>query len=361
MESNNTTQVDLKKNLSFQEELKRMLPGPAVLAAWAVVAVAFLWFYWSSMHYLVRSWWNQEDYQHGFFVPIFAVYLLWHRRAMIPAGAQGSLWGLPFFILWATMRWVAVYFNYGTLPELSMLPFFAGVAIFVGGWRGLAWSWPAIVFLFFMMPLPGQVQGLASEDLQAVATKISTYVIQTFGIAAVAQGNVIQLSEKPLEVARACSGLRMMMLFFALCIGAAFISRRPLWERLVMIASAAPIAVVSNVARIVITGVLYEIAGRWPSVIDLETSGETIHNWAGYAMMPIGLLLLLGEMSLLSKLMISPVSERPLMAGRVATPAAARAATAAAPAAAAPAAARTPVSAIPTTERLLQRSQRRRR
>jgi exosortase len=227
---------------------------------------------------------------------------------MIPtAGGEGSLWGLAFFAVWAVMRSAAIYFNFGSLPEMSMIPFLAGTALFVGGWQGLLWAWPAIIFLFFMIPLPGAVQGLASEQLQAGATKLSTYVIQTLGIAAISQGNVIQLAERPLEVARACSGLRMMMLFFALCIGAAFIVKRPLWERLVMIASAAPIAVASNVARIVLTAVIYEFATLWPDLIDLDTAAELIHEWAGYMMMPIGLLLLLGEMTLLSKLMIEPV------------------------------------------------------
>jgi exosortase/archaeosortase family protein len=86
---------------------------------------------------------------------------------------------------------------------------------------------------------------------------------------------------------------------------------------LLMIASAAPIAVMANVTRIVITAVAYEIAGRWPSLIDLEASGETIHNWAGYMMMPIGLVLLLIEMTLLSKLLIEPLHDRPLVVGRV--------------------------------------------
>jgi exosortase/archaeosortase family protein len=174
-----------------------------------------------------------------------------------------------------------------------------------------------------------------------------------------------------------------------LCIGAAFLSKRPLWERLLMVASAAPIAVIANVARITMTGVLFEIAGRWPAVIDLETRAETIHDWAGYAMMPIGLLVLLGEMSLLSKLMISPESERLLTTGRAAVgggtrvaaakPAAARAAAipvakpqaavpaaepvakpqAAEPQAAVPAAAKP--AAIPSAGSLLQRSPRRRK
>ncbi len=291
----------------FKEEFKQLLPGPSAQIAWLVLAVVFVLFYWSSIHLLVTSWMHSEDYQHGFVVPIFAVWLLWMRRNMIPEfGGSGVWWAIPFFLVWAMMRWVAAYFNYGSLPELSMLPFFAGVALFVGGWQGLNWAWPSIVFLFFMIPLPGAIQGMASEQLQAIATRLSTYTIQTLGMAAVAEGNVIQLAERPLEVARACSGLRMMMLFFALCIGAAFVVKRPLWERLVMIASAAPIAVASNVVRIVLTAVVYKFAAFWPNMIDLDTAGELIHEWAGYLMMPVGLLLLLLEMTLLSKLLIEP-------------------------------------------------------
>jgi exosortase len=309
-----------KTALSLKEELKRLLPEPKVQLAWLALTGVFLWFYWSTILNLTRAWWHQEDYQHGFVVPIFAVALLWIRRDMIPQrGGRGSLWGLLFFALWAVMRWTAVYFNYGSLPEMSILPFFAGVALFVGGWQGLHWAWPSVLFLFFMIPLPGAVQGLVTEQMQAVATRLSTFVIQTFGIAAVAQGNVIQLTERPLEVARACSGLRMTMLFFALCIGAAFIVQRPLWEKLLMIASAAPIAVASNVARIVLTAVIYELASFWPTLIDLDTAADVIHQWAGYLMMPIGLLLLLAEMTLLSKLMIAPIDHALVVGPTLAT------------------------------------------
>ena len=62
----------------------------------------------------------------------------------------------------------------------------------------------------------------------------------------------------------------------------------------------------SNVARIVLTAVIYQFATLWPALIDLDTAAEVIHQWAGYMMMPIGLLLLLAEMSLLNKLMMAP-------------------------------------------------------
>ncbi len=303
---------------TWKEDLRRLLPGPKTLAAWGVLAVAFVWFYWSSLGHLLSTWCTQEDYQHGFVVPIFCVFLLWYRRDMImPFAGRWSWWGLPFLALWAAMRWAAVFFNFGSLPEMSMLPFFAGLALFVGGWQAIHWAWPSIVFLAFMLPLPGELQGLVSQQLQGVATRMSVYVIQTLGIPAVAQGHVIQLTEKPLDVARACSGLRMMTLFFALCIGAAFVVRKPLWEKLFIVVSAAPIAVAANVLRIVLTAVLFELARLWPSVVAPETAEHFMHDLAGFLMMPIGLLLLWAEMTLLAKLLISPSHERPLVVGEL--------------------------------------------
>lgn len=303
---------------TWKEDLRRLLPGPKTLAAWGVLAVVFVWFYWSSIRKLLNTWSTQEDYQHGFIVPIFCVFLLWYRRDMIvPFAGRWSWWGLPFLALWAAMRWAAVFFNFGSLPEMSMLPFFAGLTLFVGGWQAIRWAWPSIVFLAFMFPLPGELQGLVSQQLQGVAARLSVYVIQTIGIPAVAQGHVIQLTEKPLDVAQACSGLRMLTLFFALCIGAAFVVRKPLWEKLLIIVSAAPIAVAANVLRIVLTAVLFELARLWPSVVAPETAEHFMHDLAGYLMMPIGLLLLWVEMTLLAKLLIEPSRERPLVVGEL--------------------------------------------
>ena len=310
--------AEMNTERTWKEELEQFVPGPQVLLAWFVLAAFFIWFYWSSFGVFGRTW-SQDDYQHGPFVPLFSLFLLWYRRDMIlPIAVRGSWWGLAFMALWAVMRWLAVYFNFESLPEMSMLPFFAGVALFVGGWRALRWAWPAIVFLAFMLPLPGDIQGVISLQLQGVASRVSVFIIQTLGLPAVSDGHLIQVSgaPKPLDVAQACSGLRMMMMFFAMCIAAAFLIRKPLWEKLVIIASAAPIAVLGNVARIVVTALGCEIARHWPSVFNADAVMETIHDWAGYLIeMPAGLLLLWIELTLLSKLLLPPLSERPLIAG----------------------------------------------
>ena len=306
---------------TWQEDLQQLVPGPWVLLAWCALAGCFVWFYWSSFSMFQRVW-MQDDYQHGPFVPLFSLFLLWHRREMILSRpTRGSWWGLAFMALWAVMRWLAVYFNFGSLPEMSMIPFFAGLALFVGGWSALRWSWPSIVFLAFMLPLPADVQGLIGLKLQGIAARTSVYIIQTLGIPAVAEGHMIQVSgaTEPLDVAQACSGLRMMMMFFAMCIAASFLIQKPLWEKLLIIVSAAPIAVLGNVARIVVTAVCCEILRNYPSLGDADQAMHVIHDWAGYLIeMPVGLLLLWIELTLLSKLLMPPMSERPLAVGELA-------------------------------------------
>ena len=300
-----------------KEELRLPLPGPAVLAAWSAAALAFVLFYWSSIRHLVNVWSTQDEYVYGFVVPVFSVVLLWLRRDMIASfTGRGSWWGLPVLALWAVIRWVSVYFNYGSLPEYSMLAFFAGLAIFVGGWPGLRWSWPSIVFLIFMIPLPGATQGWFSQLLQGVATRASVFVIQTLGLPAMAQGHLISVNDHLLNVETVCSGLKMLMLFFAMCVGMAFVAQRPLWERIVMVVSALPIAVASNVVRIVVVALVCEVVWRWPASIDVKDPLKAVDFWVGIiVMMPTGLLLLWAEMALLSKLMLAPLPERPLVMG----------------------------------------------
>jgi exosortase len=196
--------------------------------------------------------------------------------------------------------------------EWSILVFAVGVTVFLGGWRALRWAWPSIVFLVFMFPLPGAVQSRLSLFLQKIGTICSVYVIQTLGIPAMNQGNKIFLQEgEPLEVADVCSGIRMLMLFFAICVGAAFWLRCPLWKKAVIVLSAPPIAVVSNVFRITLTACLRAVLN--PELA--AKAQDVVHDTAGLLMMPLGLVLLLGVWKLLDKLVIDRVPEGPLALG----------------------------------------------
>jgi len=294
---------------SVTAEVKRWQPRPAVLVAWVVLVGVFLGSYYGTIPYLVTMW-SRPDYQHGFFVPLFSLVLLWVRREMLlPLPERGSWWGLAFFPAWAILRSGSGYFRVLMWDPLSFLPFLAGVAVFVGGWRALRWAWPSIVFLVFMLPLPGFLDAAFRFPLQRAATLISVYVIQTLGIPAVAEGNVINLTAGQLEVARACSGLRMMVLFLSICVGAAFVLRIPIWERIVIALSALPIAVVSNVARITVTAIIRD----WWSLS--SDAIEVVHEYVGLLMMPLAMFLIWGEVILLRRLFTAPLPERSVLIG----------------------------------------------
>jgi exosortase len=282
------------------------------MAAWGVLSLGFFWTYWETLAKTVRIWWTTPDYGHGFFVPVFAGFLLWYRQEMVdPWPVRGSWWGLPFFAVFALFRWLNLFLNYERDID-SLMFFLLGMTLVLGGWRALRWAWPSILYLLFMVPLPDFVATALGGKLQRVATIMSVYVLQTCGIPALTSGegsNVIQLSnpENQLEVARACCGLKMMTVFFAICVGYSLVLQAPVWKKIVLIVSAVPIAIISNVMRIVITGMLDE---WWkPSV------GEFVHDNAGWLMMVWAMLMIWGEMTLLSALLIEAPSEGPLSFG----------------------------------------------
>jgi exosortase len=136
-----------------------------------------------------------------------------------------------------------------------------------------------------------------TDPLQRIATLASTFALQTIGLPALADGNVILLNDVELGIVEACSGLRMLVIFFALSTAVVLVIKRRPWEKALLVASAVPIALVANVTRITVTGVLHETAGR-------EIADAVFHDLAGWLMMPLALGLLWVELKLLSRLLL---------------------------------------------------------
>jgi exosortase len=190
----------------------------------------------------------------------------------------------------------------GWFVSASLLACLAGMSVLAGGWPLLKWSWPAIGFLVFMLPLPYRVEVALGHPLQHLATVASTYALQTLGLPALAEGNIILLSgHARIGVAEACNGLGMLVMFFAYSTAAATVIRRPLLDRTLIILSAIPIALAANVARIVMTGFLQATVGG-------KVANMVYHDLAGWLMMPLALATLWAELWLLSHLFLEPAA-----------------------------------------------------
>lgn len=285
-------------------------PNPAglltIVGLTALLGV-LVWAYLPILRVMVDRWSFDPRYTHGYLVPAFAVVLLWLRRGQLAVGELSpSWWGVLILAGAALIRLAAAYVYNDWLDAASMIISLAGVVTLAGGWPALRWAWPAIAFLFFMVPLPFRLELALGWPLQRIATIISAYVLQTLGFAALGEGNIIQMTDSTIGVVEACSGLSMMILFFAISTGFVMLIDRPLVDKLIIVASAIPIALVVNILRIVVTGMLNETFGE-------KIGNLVFHDLAGWLMMPTALLLLGAELWFLTHLFVEverePVGE----------------------------------------------------
>jgi exosortase len=281
----------------------KMQPGHAALIG---LGVSLVWAYWITFGRLIQTWARDPQYSHGYLVPLFAAVLLWLRRDRLAAVSfRFSWWGVPFLAAAGLLRLAGTYWFISWLDALSLLLCLVGITVVLGEWAALRWAWPAIGFLGFMLPLPYQLQVALGQPLQRIATVASTYTLQTLGLPAIAEGNVIVLGELRIGIVEACNGLSMLVIFFAISTAVAMLIQRPRWEKAVIVASAIPIAVLANIARIVATALLNEYAGG-------GVAHAVFHDWSGWLMMSLALAILWGEMALLSCLLSARETRQPL-------------------------------------------------
>lgn len=274
-----------------------------------------LWAFAPTFAELAHSWSTDPEYSHGYLVPGFALVLLWLRRERFTTLVSGcSAWGLAFVGLGVLIRFAADYLYMDWLDASALLPCVVGLTLLLGGKAALRWAWPAIAFLAFMIPLPYSLKIGLAYPLQRVATLASTYCLQTLGFPALSEGNVILLNDTRMGVERACSGLSMLVIFFALSTAFAFVVKKPLWQKLLLVVSALPIALISNITRITVTGIMHETVGH-------RAANLVFHDLAGWLMMPFALAILWLELAALGRLVLEvPAAGRGTFAAQGASP-----------------------------------------
>lgn len=266
-----------------------------------IAAATLGWAYWPTIEFLVRKWIDDPQYSHGFLVPLFSAYLLrrnWHSvQASLGRGWPLLAGGL--LALTVPLRGLAGGLLFHQLDCLALLLSIAAFALVFGGMKLLRVCGPAILFLIFMVPLPYELERGVGGPLRTAATAASTFMLQTLGFPAIAEGNLILIDEVKLGVVDACSGLKMLVTFAAFSVGAALLACRSGFEKLMVLLGIVPIAIIANVFRIVATGAAL-------TFISDKSTTDFLHDLFGWLMMPIGLALLGLELWILQRLVVAP-------------------------------------------------------
>lgn len=252
-----------------------------------------LWLYWSTLSRLVVQWWQDPNFSHGFFVPLFSLYVIWQERDRLRRLQPRPSWSGIVLLMFALLLLVIGQMGAEIfLARSSFVLLLAGISVLFLGWnffRAILFPW---AFLFLMIPIPAIIFSQITFPLQILASQVAAKVLPLLGVPILREGNVINLPSMALEVAEACSGIRSLMSLVTLAIIYGFLMERRIWVRCLLAVAAVPIAVAANSVRIIGTGLLVQY---W----DADKAEGYFHASWGWITFVVSLLMLYGVHALI--------------------------------------------------------------
>jgi len=269
------------------------------LLRWLPVALGLAVMYVPTYVDLAHGLWQQEAYAHGPIILGVVAWLVWRRRAALASG--GAIRSAPL-AGWAMLAFGLMLYAVGRSQGIALfevgshLPVLAGTVLLLLGWHALARLWFPLFFLVFLVPLPGFMIDIATAPLKNFVSHIVESMLYELGYPIARAGVILMIGQYQMLVTDACSGLNSLYSLAALGFLYLYLTGPgTAVRRAALLASIAPIALVANVARVLILTLITFYLGE-------EAGQSFLHGFAGMTLFATALLLLLGLDVLLQRL-----------------------------------------------------------
>jgi len=235
-------------------------PAPQREISWPAVgwfAALLIAAYYPILDRLVRQWSNDDNFSHGFFVPLVALFMAWQRREeILRLPWQPAWWGVGVLVWGIAQAFVGSLAAELFLQRSAFLISLVGMLLVMGGTTLVRSLTFPLLLLIFMIPIPAIIFNYITFPLQILASKVAEFSLDMLNIPVFREGNILELASQRLSVAEACSGIRSLLslTFFALVY--AYYFDKKVWMRWVLLIAIIPIAILANSGRITITGIL---------------------------------------------------------------------------------------------------------
>ena len=282
-----TTSAARREPLSLAELLRKFGWQGALLVA------ALLALYAPVLVRLVRQWWTDPDYSHGFLVPLLSAYLIWQRRDKLAEVARKpSNWGLLVVLGSLGLLFLGSLGAELFLTRISMIGTICGLIAYFSGWKLLrAMAFP-LAFLLFAIPIPVLIYNEIVFPLQFIASRFATSCLEMLNLFPIMrEGNVLIMPGMRLEVVEACSGIRSLMSLLALAAGYGYLAEKSVAVRWFLFLAMVPLAIVSNGTRVMITALMTNYIGP-------KAAEGFMHEFSGWVIFVVATVLFLGLHSL---------------------------------------------------------------
>ena len=282
-----------------------VLGGYALLLV-GFVALFYRWFYTQHLHSKNAF----EDWGHAYAIPLIAGYLVWLKRDQIVKTPVSTFWpGLIPFLLGIVCYFLFCVPPFGNhmLQGFSIILTLFGVVLTMLGPAMMRHLFLPIAFLALGVTISEMVMLRVTWPLQQIAASGGYIMLDAIGAVfdfdVTKNGNVLTVIgsdgiERPMNVAEACSGMRMVIAFIALAAAVALIGTENWWQRVAILLLAAPVAILMNVVRVAVLGIA--------SLKDTQLASGSAHTLIGTLLLVPALLLFMSAVWALNKIVKEP-------------------------------------------------------
>lgn len=240
--------------------LKRIRPVSILKAALYVILIGAI--YHTAIRYLVVSDWARDDYSYCYLIPIVILYVIWEKLEVLAALPSSPTWrGFIPFVFGLFIYWLGELGGEYFTMYVSLWFILVGLLWMHLGWGKIKTMGFALLIFLTMFPFPNFINTKVQVSLRLISSQIGVALIQTVGMSAYREGNIIDLGFTQLQVVDACSGLRYLIPLIILGILLAYFYKEALWKRIVIVFSTIPLSILTNAFRIGLTGILHETYG----------------------------------------------------------------------------------------------------
>ena len=269
---------------------------PANLVSILLPLAALVGLYYPVLTSLAQDWSTNDNYSHGFFIPLISGYMVYAlREELRRVAVRPANWGLLLVLAGLGQLYIARVGSEYFLQRTSLILVLLGMVLFLWGRNFTKKLLLPIGYLLFMVPLPAIIWNKIAFPMQLFSSAVTERVIQAIGLPVFREGNVLHLAQTTLEVVDACSGLRSLTTMFALAAALAWFSDCATWKKWLLFFAAAPVAIFANIVRLTATAGLASVYGE-------KVAQGFLHDFSGLFTFIFGLaLLMLVNKSLQSK------------------------------------------------------------
>lgn len=222
---------------------------------WWPVLLGLLALYIPTYVSLAAKYWPQEENAHGPIILAIVLWQIWKGRSYLTDTEQrkSPILGFIFLVLGFLFYVIGRSQEIAIFEAGSQIPVLLGVLLITQGMSGAKRFWYPLLFLLFLIPLPGLVVQALTGPLKNQVSILVENVLYWFGYPIARNGVVLSIGPYQLMVADACSGLNSMFSLSALGLFYTYLVQRSGWvHNTILLASIIPIAFFANVVRVIL-------------------------------------------------------------------------------------------------------------